>query len=154
MAQKHVGWTPWLYKAVQHQIKLEKTENRPIQSILYDAGPKARELEKQEINQILAMDAIEYVKTEWASPIVFVPKEDGDLRLCVDFCKLNAVTIRDSYLIPRLEECTDSLGDARILSILDASSGYWRVEIAKEDCDKTAFTFHHGLSVLIACPLD
>lgn len=77
--------------------------------------------------------------------IVVVPKKDGTLRICVDYRKLNALTIRDSYPIPHMEECINSLGDATMFSTLDATSGFWQAEIAEEDRDKTAFTPHHGL---------
>lgn len=50
----------------------------------------------------------EAVSTEWASPIVLNQKNDGLLRLCVDYYKLNAVTIRDSYSVPCRDECFDS----------------------------------------------
>ena len=104
-----------------------------------------REHEKAEIDNMLKAGVIEPSSSEWASPIVFGPKKDGKLRFCVDYRKLNALTIRDSYHIPRMDECIDSLGDAGIFSTLDANSGYWQVEIHPEDKDKSAFSSHFGL---------
>lgn len=63
-------------------------------------------------------------QTEWAAPIVFEFKKDGALCLCVDCRKLNAITKRESYRIPRMDECIDSLGEAAIFSTLDKNSGY------------------------------
>ena len=57
---------------------------------------------------------------EWASPVVFVPKPDGSLRFCVDYRKLNSITVRDSYPMPRMDECIDSLGSATVFSTLTA----------------------------------
>ena len=94
---------------------------------------------------MLDMDVIEEAECEWASPILFVPKPDGTIRFCVDYRRLNAMTVRDSYPIPRMDECIDSLGDARIYTALDANCGYWQIEIEENDRNKTAFTSHQGL---------
>jgi len=80
--------------------------------------------------------------SEWASPVVVVPKKDESPRFCVDFRRLNAVTKKDSYPIPRMEDCIDSLGDARVFSTLDCNAGYWQIPMALENIDKTAFTCH------------
>ncbi len=67
------------------------------------------------------------------------------LRFCVDYRKLNAITISDTYPIPCMDECIDSLGSAKIFSTLDCNSGYWQIPIAEKDRDKTAFVCHSGL---------
>ena len=95
---------------------------------------------------------IEPATKEWASPVVFVPKSDGTLRFCVDYRKLNAMKIRDSYPIPRMDECIDYLGKATIFTTLDCMSGYWQVDIAEEDRDKTTFTSHHGVYRFLRMP--
>lgn len=77
-------------------------DGQPINSALYQAGPKAVQFEKQEIGRMIAMDVIEPDQTELASLIVFVSKKDGTLRFCVDCRKLNAVKICHSYLIKSL----------------------------------------------------
>ena len=88
---------------------------------------------------------IEPSKSAWASPVVLAPKKDGTLRFCVDYRKLNAVTIRDSYPIPRMDECIDSLGEATIFTTLDCNSCYWQIPVAEADKEKTAFVSHTGL---------
>ena len=129
--------------ATKHRINL-KPGARPIYQAPYRAGPIAREKEEKEIDRILRA-GIEPTSTEWASPVVFVPKKDGTMRFCVDYRKQNAVTVRDSYPLPRMDEFIDSLGDATVFTTLDCSSRYWQVEIAEEDRDKTTFTSHSGL---------
>ncbi len=76
--------------------------------------------------------------------MVIVPKRDGSARFCVDYRKLNASTIRDAYPIPRMDDCIDSLGEAKIFTTLDCNSGYWQIPIEESDRHKTAFVSHMG----------
>jgi len=89
-------------------------------------------------------DVIEPTSSEWGFPVVLVPKKDGTLRFCVEYRLLNAVSERDSYPLPRMDECIDSLGEAKVLSTLDCNAGYWQVLIADGDREKTAFVCHKG----------
>ena len=108
------------------------------------AGPKAREIEQEEVSKMLTAGVIEPATTEWASPVVLVPKTDGTLRFCVDYRKLNALTVKDSYPLPRIDECLDTLGDAAIFSTLDCNSGYWKIPVAESDRDNMTFKCHEG----------
>jgi hypothetical protein len=87
---------------------------------------------------------IEPASPEWASPVVLVAKPDGNLRLYVDYRKLNAVATRDTYPLPRMDECIKSLLDEQFSTMLDCNSGYWHIPIAPEDVEKTTFTSHEG----------
>ena len=102
---------------------------RPFKSAPYRAGPKARELEEAEIKKQLEVKVIKPAQSEWGAPVLFVPKKCGKLRFCVDYRKLNSMTKKDAYPLPRIEECIDSLGDAAIFSTLGANSGYWQMKI-------------------------
>ncbi|GBN43724.1 Retrovirus-related Pol polyprotein from transposon 297 [Araneus ventricosus] len=83
---------------------------------------------------------IEESSGPWASPIVLVKKKDGSTRFCVDYRKLNEITIKDSYPLPRIDDTLDALNGSQWFSTLDLKSGYWQVEIQPEDKEKTAFT--------------
>ncbi len=117
---------------------------RPFKSPPFRAGPKTRELVQFEVNKQLKAGVIEPVQSEWAAPVLFDPKKDGKLRFCVDYRKLNTLTVRDSYPLPRMDECIDSLGEATVFTTLDAYAGYWQLPIKKEDRHKTAFVCHTG----------
>ena len=110
----------------EHTIEL-KSDAKPFKSPPFRAGPKTRELEQFEINKQLNAGVIEPAQSEWAAPVLFVPKKDGRLRFCVDYRKLNEIIVRDSYPLPRMDECIDSLAEAKIFSTLDANSGYWQM---------------------------
>ena len=134
-----------------HRIELTPGAS-PVHCQPYRAGAKAREQESAEIHRMLQAGVIAPANAEWASPIVMVPKPDGSTRFCVDYRRLNAITVRDSYPLPRMDECIDSLGDARIFSTLDCNAGYWQIPVAKEDIPKTTFTSHEGIFWFLRMP--
>ncbi|XP_073764991.1 uncharacterized protein [Danio rerio] len=68
--------------------------------------------------------------SDWASPIVLVPKTDGSVRFCVDYRKVNAVSKFDAYPMPRIDELLDRLGAARYYSTLDLTKGYWQMPLS------------------------
>mgnify|MGYP003465558827 FL=1 len=94
---------------------------------------------------MLDMDVIEPSSGPWSAPVVLIPKPDGFILFCIDYRKLNAVTTNDSYALPRVDDCLDSLGDARYFTTLDANCGYWQIDVNEADREKTAFTSHKGL---------
>jgi hypothetical protein len=137
--------------ATQHRIDLIPGD-KPVHSQPYRAGTRAREIEKAEIEKILAQGVIKPATCEWASPIVMVPKPGGSLRFCVDYRKLNAITVPDTYPLPRMDECIDSLVEAAIFTTLDCNSGYWQIPVDPADRDKTTFTSHYGICRFIRLP--
>ena len=91
---------------------------------------------------MLKQGIIEPSTSSWSSPVVLVEKKDGSPRFCVDFRKLDNVTVKDAYPLPNAEELIDELSRSRWFSTLDLASGYWQVELDSIDREKTAFTFH------------
>ncbi|KAL5961755.1 Retrovirus-related Pol polyprotein from transposon opu [Taenia solium] len=89
-------------------------------------------------------DVIRPSKSPWTSSIALVKKSDGSLRLCIDYRKLNAVT-KDAFPLPHINDSLDSLHGSRWFSTLDLKSGYWQVEVAEVDREKTAFIVPNGL---------
>lgn len=98
------------------------------------------------------MNVLQPAQTEWGALIVSYPNKDGAIRSSVDYQKLNAVTVRDSYPLSRIDECIDLLRGARVFPTLDASLGYWKVEEHEEHGDKTAFKSHHKLYCFACMP--
>jgi hypothetical protein len=76
---------------------------------------------------------------------LFVGKKDKELRLCVDYRPLNAVTIKNKYPLPRIDALFDQLAGAQVFSKIDLHSGYHQIKIRTKDIPKTAFTTRYGL---------
>lgn len=88
---------------------------------------------------------IEPPTSGWASPVLTVPKKDRSFRFYINYHHLNNVTGKDTYPLPQIITCIDSLGTANIFSTLDANSGDWKIQVEKEDRDKKTFVSHAAL---------
>ena len=117
---------------------------KPFYSQPYRAGPEKRKIIEDEIERMLDKGVIECTISEWAASVVLAPKPGGKWRFCVDYRKLNEMTKREFYPLPRLEDYMDTLGHAKRFSTIDANCGYWQVEMDESDKPKTAFTAHCG----------
>ena len=80
-----------------------------------------------------------------AIPIVVVRKKDNSIRLCIDYRKLNQVTVKDSYPLPRINDSLDALRGNSWFSTLDLVSGYYQCSVDPQDAAKTAFATSRGL---------
>ncbi|GBN83957.1 Retrovirus-related Pol polyprotein from transposon 297 [Araneus ventricosus] len=97
------------------------------------------------VKEIVDNGIIEESSGPWASPILLVKKKDGSTRFCVDYRKLNEITKKDSYSLPRIDDTLDALNGSQWFTTLDLKSGYLQVEIRPEDREKTALTTGQGL---------
>ena len=97
------------------------------------------------LDDMVSADIIRESNSPWASPIVLVRKKDGSTRFCVDYRKLNKVTRKDAFHLPRIDQVLDSLGDATVFSTLDLQSGCWQVPQSEDAKSKTAFATPFGL---------
>ena len=103
----------------------------------------------RQVEEMLKQDIITPSQSPWNFPILVVPKKvDASgvrkWRICIDFRKLNQVTVGDSYPLPNIQEVLDKLGKSRYFSALDCASGYWQIPVAPEDQCKTAFSTQKG----------
>ena len=83
------------------------------------------------VSEMLQTGLIQPSDSLWSAPVVLVRKKDGSTRFCVYYRRLNSVTRKDSYPIPRIDDALDALSVARYFSTLDLRSGYHQVEIDK-----------------------
>jgi len=133
-----------------HHIPLES--DMPIRQRAYRVAPPEQDFIKEEIDKMLKNKLIQPSESPWASPVVLVRKKNGKLRFCVDYRKLNSVTRRDCYPLPRIDELLDMFGKAKYFTTLDLASGYWQVAMTPEDQQKTAFITSQGLYEFTVMP--
>ena len=123
---------------VKHHIKLKDPE--PFQERYRRVPPSMVDQVRQHLQEMLDLGVIKRSCSPFASNVVLAKKKDNSLRFCIDLRTLNSRTVRDSYTLPRIDEALDSLRGATWFSTLDLKSGYWQVEMAEEDKEKTAFS--------------
>lgn len=117
----------------------------PIRQQPYRVSSKEREAIEKQVKEMLEDDIIQPSSSPWSSPVVLVRKKDGTLRFCVDYRKLNSVTKKDTYPLPRIDDSLDRLRRAKYFSSIDLRSGYWQIEVDERDREKTAFVTPDGL---------
>ena len=139
ISQEELGHTG----RVQHEIHTGNSS--PIRQHARRIPSGQREEARKLVQEMLKRDIIQPSSSPWSSPIVLVRKKDGSLRFCVDYRKVNAVTKKDAYPLPRVDETLDTLSGSQWFSTLDLLSGYWQVEMSPTDREKTAFSTPEGL---------
>ena len=117
----------------------------PIKQPMRRVPVHMQEEVNKQLDTILENNIIQPSKSPWASGIVLVKKKDGTKRFCIDCRRLNDVTMKDPYPLPRKDESLDQLSGSKWFSCLDLSAGYWQVEVDPEYRQKTAFSTRRGL---------
>src|SRR5271157_5017157 len=98
----------------------------------------------EHVEKMLKGGIIQPTHSPWASNVVLVRKPSGELRFCIDYRRLNQITVADSYPMPRIDCCMDALGGAKYFSTLDMRSGFWQLELDADTSEKTAFITRKG----------
>ena len=137
-----VGTRP-LPEGVEHAIDLLPSGKPPFRP-LYNLSVKELEILRQYLEQALANGWIQHSASEAGAPILFVPKKDGTLRMCVDYRGLNAITVKNRHALPLIGETLDRLGRSAWFSALDLKDAYHRIPIKRGDEWKTAFRTRYG----------
>ncbi|XP_028807167.1 uncharacterized protein LOC114761882 [Neltuma alba] len=124
----------------------------PISKAPYRMSPsKLAELKKQ-IEELLEKGFVRPSVSPWGSPVLFVKKKDGSMRLCIDYRQLNKVTIKNKYPLPRIDDLLDQLSGASIFSKIDLRSGYHQLRVRSEDIPKTVFRTRYGHYEFLVMP--
>ena len=126
----------------EHQIRL--SDDTPIyQKPRRLPDPVSREIDAQ-CEELQLLDIIEPSSSPWSSPVVPVRKKDGSIRLCIDYRRLNAVTVPDRFPLPNLTDAVFGLSGAKYFSSLDLVRGYYQLPLAAESRPITAFSTPRG----------
>ena len=133
-----------------HDIKL--SDDKPFKSRAYRIPISQQTIADEHVENMLRMGIIKPSASEYSSPIVLVKKHDGSIRFCIDYRKLNSVTIKDNYPMPLIEERLNSIFGSTIFSDLDLTSGYWQFLMAESATKLTAFICQKGLFEFVRMP--
>ncbi|KAK7889547.1 hypothetical protein WMY93_025107 [Mugilogobius chulae] len=132
-----LGDTPSRTSVLEHDIDVGSAA--PIKQHAYRCPLPKREAMKKEVQYLLENGLATPSHSPWSSPCLLAPKSDGTPRFCTDFRKVNAVTVPDSFPLPRMEDCIDNIGPAVHITKLDLLKGYWQVPLTPRASDISAF---------------
>ncbi|KAK7114491.1 hypothetical protein V1264_000546 [Littorina saxatilis] len=135
---------------VEHEVHL--TSNVPVRSKPYPIPFQARESLKKDIDNMLKMGVIRESSSPYSSPVVVVKKKDGTNRVCIDFRKVNKITVFDPEPMPTAADLFRRLTGSKIFSKIDLSKGYWQIPVREEDIPKTAFATPDGTYECLRMP--
>ena len=136
--------------AVEHTI--DTGHSTSIRCAPRRMSPQKIKQEETCVAEMLAGGQIEPNDSPWSAPVELVTKKDGGTRFCVDYHRLNLVTVKDAYPLPRIDDTLDMLAGKQWFSTLDLASGFWQVSLSLEARCKTAFATHSGLPLTKVMP--
>jgi hypothetical protein len=124
---------------IEFAIELQP-RTAPISKRPYRMPPTELAELKKQFQELLDKGFIRPSTSSWGCPALFVKKKDESLRLCVDYRPLNAVTIKNKYLLPHIDVLFDQLVGAKVFSKMDLRSSYHQIKIRASDILKTTFS--------------
>ena len=128
---------------LEHRIELEG-DARPSAEPVRRMSPLELDECQKQLKEHMERAHLRHSSSAWAAPVVFVRKKNGGLRMCIDYRRLNRMTRKDRYPMPRSDELFDQLNGAKFFTKLDLRSGYHQVRVAEDDIHKTAFRTKFG----------
>lgn len=144
------GCPPMTTLGVEHAIHTGTKAPIKVRSRRY--AKAEQEVIDAEVEKMLRDGVIEESQGAWGFPVVLVRKKDGSVRFCIDYRLLNAITQKDVYPLPRIDDTLENMHGARRFSSLDLHAGYWQVPVAVADRDKTGFVTRRGLFRFVRMP--
>lgn len=129
--------------ATEHAI--ETGDFKPIKQPPYRVPYKQPAIIDTEVSKMLSSKVIRPSHSPWASPVVMVPKKTGGFWFCVDYRKLNNVTKKNNYPLPRIDDILETLNQCTYFTTLDQAWGYWQIPLNEADKEKSAFITYNGL---------
>ena len=126
--------------ATMHKIVLKDPDTPPFKEHFHRILPPQLDEVREHLKLMLDAGVIWPSNSPWCHAIVLVRKKDGSLHFCIDFRKLNSLTVKDSHPLPHICETLESLVGAAHYSTFDMNSGFWQVPMDEESKQYTAFT--------------
>nr|GFC58739.1 putative reverse transcriptase domain-containing protein [Tanacetum cinerariifolium] len=110
----------------------------------YRLAPSEMSELSSQLKELQEKGFIRPIHSPWGAPMLFVKKNDGAMRMCIDYRELNKLTIKNRYPLPRIDDLFDQLQGACCFSKIDLRSGYHQLRVRDEDIPKTAFRTRYG----------
>jgi len=136
---------------VEHRIELQPGNAPPSRHAYRLSFAQMDEL-KSQLAELVDKGYIQPSSSPFAAPMLFVQKQDGSMRMCVDYRALNHITIKNAYPLPRIDQILDRLHGAKVFSKIDLRSGYHQIRVAPAEVPKTAFATRYGLYEFLVMP--
>lgn len=130
-------------RAIEHEVPIVPGSSIPHRPS-YRMAPAELEVLKKELTSLLERGLIRPSTSPYGAPVILVPKKDGSKRLVIDYRLVNAITIKNRYPLPRIDDLMDQVQGAKIFSKIDMAAGFHQVRMAETDCHKTAFSTKFG----------
>ena len=132
-------------KVIQHKLNVNP-ERKPVQQRRKAFAPERDQAIRDEVARLLTAGVIrEVYYPDWLANVVLVKKANEKWRMCVDFTDLNKACSKDNFPLPRIDQLVDSTVGHKLLTFMDAFSGYNQIKMAEEDQEKTTFITSQGL---------
>ncbi|GBG77799.1 hypothetical protein CBR_g25730 [Chara braunii] len=135
LTEPPIGVVP---RPIQHRIEIEPGSRTPKGAVYRMSPRELKELRKQ-LDELLEKGWIRPSSSHFEAPVLFVPKKEGELRMCIDYRGLNAITVKNAEPLPRIDDLLDRVQGAKYFSKIDLKSGYHQIEVHPDDQYKTTF---------------
>ncbi|GKB42445.1 putative reverse transcriptase domain-containing protein [Tanacetum coccineum] len=116
----------------------------PVARAPYRLAPSEMKELSEQLQELSDKGFIRPSSSPWGAPVLFVKKKDGSFRMCIDYRELNKLTVKNRYLLPRIDDLFDQLQGSSIYLKIDLRSGYHQLRVREQDIPKTAFRTRYG----------
>jgi len=123
---------------------IDTGDNKPVREALRRQPPLYQKVIREQTDEMLTAGIITPACSEWSSNVVLVKKQDGSFRFCVDYRRVNDVTKKDSFPLPRIDQCLDALAGSKWFSSFDLVQGFFQIGMEPSSSDKTTFITRDG----------
>ena len=141
---------PGSFSGIEHRVVL--TDNEPVKTKSYSVPFRLQETLHREIDTMLNLGIIRPSASPYASPVVTVRKKDGTHRVCIDYRKLNKLTVFDPKPMTSAMDVFEKMSGDCYFTTIDLTKGYWQIGVAEEDIYKTAFVLDNGTYKFVKMP--
>ncbi|GBG79332.1 hypothetical protein CBR_g29482 [Chara braunii] len=138
-------------RPIQHRIEIEPGSRTP-KGAVYRMSPRELEELRKQLDELLEKGWIRPSSSPFGAPGLFVPKKEGELRMCIDYRGLNAITVKNVEPLPRIDDLLDRVQGCKYFSKIDLKSCYHQIEVHLDDQYKTAFWTRYGHYEFIVMP--